>query len=330
LVAAETRWGRRPSPGMIPPMGERRVAVPDLVRERVAAEGGSAAGWLADLPALVASIERDWDVVAGPPFGESTEAYVCAATRADGTPAVLKLTIPRPGDAFATEATALRLADGRGCARLLCDDPDRQALLLERLGRTLHDVGLPLGRRHDVLCAAARRVWRPVPPGSGLPTGAAKARRLATSVVARWEELGRPCSERAVADAVAAAASRERAHDDERAVLVHGDVHEWNALESGDGFTLVDPDGLVAEPELDLGVMLREDPVELVAGDPWDRAHALVARCGGGLDPTAVWEWGVVERVSTGLLATQIGLQPFGRQTLAAADRIAADGAGRA
>ena len=44
-----------------------------------------------------------------------------------------------------------------------------------------------------------------------------------------------------------------------------------------------------------------------------------------GLDPTAIWEWGVVERVSTGLLLTQIGVQPVGGQMLAAADRIAQD-----
>jgi streptomycin 6-kinase len=43
-----------------------------------------------------------------------------------------------------------------------------------------------------------------------------------------------------------------------------------------------------------------------------------------GLDATAIWEWGVIERVSTGLVATKIGLQPAGRQMLALADRIAA------
>ena len=39
-------------------------------------------------------------------------------------------------------------------------------------------------------------------------------------------------------------------------------------------------------------------------------------------DVTAIWEWGVVERVSTGLLLTSIGVQPVGRQMLGAADRI--------
>jgi hypothetical protein len=51
--------------------------------------------------------------------------------------------------------------------------------------------------------------------------------------------------------ALACAARRAEAHDDERAVLVHGDVHQWNVLEAppGDehqpGFKLVDPDGLL-------------------------------------------------------------------------------------
>jgi streptomycin 6-kinase len=41
------------------------------------------------------------------------------------------------------------------------------------------------------------------------------------------------------------------------------------------------------------------------------------------LDATAIWEWGVIERVSTGLLLTQIDLQPVARQMLAAADYAA-------
>jgi hypothetical protein len=64
-------------------------------------------------------------------------------------------------------------------------------------------------------------------------------------------------------------------------------------------------------------------PVELMAGDPRDRARWLADRT--GLDATAIWEWGVVERVSTGLVAASIGLQPVGDQMLDAADRIARD-----
>jgi streptomycin 6-kinase len=65
---------------------------------------------------------------------------------------------------------------------------------------------------------------------------------------------------------------------------------------------------------------MRGDPVELLAGDPLERARWLAARA--GLDPVATWEWGVVERLSTGLLCTQIQLQPLGSDTLRAAEAV--------
>ena len=68
--------------------------------------------------------------------------------------------------------------------------------------------------------------------------------------------------------------------------------------------------------------MLREDPDEPLAADTMATAQWMAGRL--GLDPIAIWEWGVVERVSTGLVTTKIGLQPVGRQMLALADRIAA------
>ena len=102
---------------------------------------------------------------------------------------------------------------------------------------------------------------------------------------------------------------------------MHGDIHQWNALQAGEGFKLIDPDGLRAEAEYDLGILMREDPVELFEGDPRERSRWLAART--GLDETAIWEWGVVERVSTGLIATEIELQPEARHMLQAAERVA-------
>ena len=107
----------------------------------------------------------------------------------------------------------------------------------------------------------------------------------------------------------------------QQGALVHGDVHQWNALEADDGFKLVEPDGLLAEAEYDLGILMREDPSELLAGDPQDRSRRPAARS--GLDAIAIWEWGAVERVSTGLLCTEIDLQPVGRHMLAVADQVA-------
>ena len=233
---------------------------------------------------------------------------------------MLKLLVPRSSDAAGNEITVLRLTDGEGCARLLRDDAVRGALLLERLGRPLYKLGVPLRRRHEILCSTARRVWRPA-SDCALPTGAEKGRWLADFITSAWEELDHPCSERAIDYALACAERRAAAHRDDEAVLVHGDVHQWNALEGPDGFKLVDPDGLLAQPEYDLGIIMREDPLDLLSGDPHERARWLATHT--GLDATAIWEWGVVERVSTGLLGTKVGLQPVGRQMLAIADRVA-------
>jgi len=295
--------------------------VPVVVQNKARSVGADR--WLEELPGLVAALAADWSLEIGATYPDATEAFVAAVQLEDGTPAVVKVMIPRGFDAVGHEVTVLRLANGDGCVTLLRDDHDRGALLLERLGRPLHRLGLPLARRLEILTATAQRLWRPA-AGYGLPTGAEKGRWLASTTVARWEKLGRPCPERTIEHAVTCAERRVAVHDDERAVLVHGDVHQWNACEVGDGvgdgFKLVDPDGLLAEAEYDLGVLLREDPVELLQGDPTERARALAVRT--GLSATAIWEWGVVERVSTGLLCTEVGLQPSGAQMLATADAV--------
>jgi streptomycin 6-kinase len=297
------------------------LEVPLLVRNRALDAG--AADWLDELPGVVERLSEDWGLRLGRVF-DATEALVVEAWLRDGEAAVLKVMFPRVDadgfDCARREAAVLAAVAGDGCARLLREDVDRGALLLERLGPSLFDLGLPIARRHELLCDAATRVWRPV-PDLDLPSGSAKARWLADQIESSWEALGRPCSEHAIEQALACADHRARAHDAERAVLVHGDVHQWNALQVGTGCKLVDPDGLIADPEYDLGIIMREDPVELVQGDPLDRARWLAHRT--GLDVVAIWEWGVVERVSTGLLCTRVDLQPFGRETLAAADVVA-------
>ena len=294
------------------------IDVPAVVRNKAVVVG--ATDWLDALPALILELERDWEITVGRAFSDATEAFVAEATLSSGEQAVLKLIVQRDIDAARHEITVLRLANGEGCARLLMADLNRGALLIERLGPSLHDLGLPVAPRLEILVTVATRIWRPA-PDAGLPTGAEKGRWLIEQVTTMWEELDRPCSERAVDYAVECAERRVDAHDDERAVLVHGDVHEWNALQAGDGYKLVDPDGLLAEAEYDLGVMMREDPLDLIEGDPFDRAHWLAERS--GLDATAIWEWGVIERVSTGLLCVKVDLQPVGSQMLQVADLVA-------
>jgi streptomycin 6-kinase len=209
------------------------VAVPDVVREKAVAAGAEA--WLEALPELVRALQNEWELTIGAVYPGATEALVTEATCSDGTPAVLKLIVPRDADVAAHEIAVLRLAAGDGCVRLLQEDVARGALLLERLGRPLSELDLPLRSRHEILVSTAKRLWRPA-ADSGLPTGVWKAQWLSDFVATMWEELDRPCSEQAFEHALACAARRGAAHRDETAVLVHGDIHQWNALEGGAGF----------------------------------------------------------------------------------------------
>ncbi|HEY7438578.1 MAG TPA: aminoglycoside phosphotransferase family protein [Acidimicrobiia bacterium] len=295
------------------------IDICEVIRRKAVVAG--AEQWLDELPALVGHLERQWAITVGRPLAGGTEAFVAEATTTDGRPVVLKLLLPWSRDAALHEITALRLANGEGCVAILRDDPEVGALLLERLGPSLFELGVPIGRRHEILCDTAARVWRRG-PACGLPTGADRARTLAAFITETWEKVDRACSVQAIDHALACAQRREAAHDDERAVLVHGDVHQLNALQAGAQFKLIDPDGIVAEAEYDLGVLMRGDPVELLEdADPRQRARWLATRM--GLDAVAIWEWGVIERVSTALHCEQIDLQPLGRETLAAVDAVA-------
>ena len=295
----------------------RTFELPEAVQKRIRANGFDS--WLETLPELVAGLERDWAITVQPSaFVGGSEALVTPATMSDGTPAILKVLIPRDDAVAGHEITAMRLANGDGCAVVHRDDPTRLAMLLERLGPTLGDSGLSRDRCVEIMTSAAQRLWRPA-AGFGFPTGAEKGRWLANYISERWEALGRPCSERAVTYALGCVERRIAAHDDERAVLVHGDIHEWNALQAGDGsYKLIDPDGLLAEAEYDLGVIARLEPAEVIRQAPMALERRLAAMT--GHEATAITEWAAAERLSTAFVCTTMDFQPLGRDTLAAAE----------
>ena len=297
--------------------GGLRLDIPDTVRNYALGEGHAA--WLDELPTLVQSLAHDWSLTIGATLRGGHAAFVVEATTSDGTPTVLKVGVPGDRRELRCEAAVLRLANGEGCAQLLRDDLDRDALLLERLGPAMYEVVADPAIRHDMLCDLATGLWRPVGDDTDLPTGADRARAYAEALPRLWLLTGRACSRATVDDAIECAERRCRAHDDRLAVLVHGDVHDANALVAPDGtFKLIDPDGLRAEPACDLGTVLRSNPD--VGDDLRARAERLALRT--GVDATAIWEWGTIYRVIGGFHSRRVGFQPFGDQLLAHADRL--------
>lgn len=264
--------------------------------------------WLDELPGRVEALAVRLGLEVGAPFAGGTAGFVAPAVGADGRALVLKVAMPlelHEAEAFDVAVHAHRLAAGRGCVELLDVDLDEHAMLLERLGPNLADLDLPLDEMLRAIATTLRTFWRPVDDPSGLRSGEDQARWLAEYVVRTWDELGGPCERRVIDRAVELCGRRARGLDPSRAVLVHGDAHGWNTVAAGDGtYKFVDPEGLFSEPEHDLAVAMREYNEPLLAADDTSRAvRARAERLAGwcGVDAEAVWEWGFVERVSTGL-----------------------------
>ncbi|MBA9005759.1 aminoglycoside phosphotransferase family protein [Thermomonospora cellulosilytica] len=308
-------------------MGGPVNGLPPQVRHKAAHLGAEGERWLRDLPGIVAELSGRWSVtVTGPPLPGGSAAYVARVRTGDGREAVLKIALP--GHGAAGQMRTLAAARGRGYVRLLACDTGRRAMLLEALGPPMTDLPLSPEQAITALCRTLRRAWRVAPPPGAVP--ARKAERLAGLIRRLWEELGqRPCPERVVARALAFAERRAAAFDPGRAVLVHGDPHPGNALRvpvpragAESGFVFIDPDGFWEDPAYDLGVVLREwCPQLLAASDPaaLARRYCRLLAAAGGLEETAIWEWGFLERVSSGLYCLRVGLDDPGRPLLATA-----------
>jgi streptomycin 6-kinase len=283
------------------------LEVPELVRRRALSNGSAGRRWLDELPDAVAHLASEWDLEIGAPFSGGTASYVVATHDQEGRECVLKVAMPldmHEQDAFGRSVIAHQLAGGQGCAELLRHSESPPAMLIERLGQNLDQLDMPVGSLLETIAATLRSFWRPVGPDVGLPTARDQAAWLAVYIESSWNELGRPCERVVVDRALEFCATRSDAFDETRAVLVHGDAHGWNTLEAGGGhFKFVDPEGLRSDREHDLAIPMREYNEPLLEGDTKqlvsERAKLLAGLC--DADPRAVWEWGFVERVSTGL-----------------------------
>jgi streptomycin 6-kinase len=312
-------------------MTGRDLNVPREVRQKAEWLGACGNRWLARLPDVIRELEADWQVVVGATLGGGSDSYVAEATTKAGEPAVIKVALPNRGESH--EIETLVLASGQGYVRLLRHDPDRQAMLQERLGESLDQLNRPVQSQIEVICATLLTAWT-VPPDPKFMSGREKAHALAEFISTTWEALNRPCSHSVIELALSYARSRAAAFDPSQAVLVHGDAHASNTLQvraqdasGGERFRFVDPDGLFAERACDLAVPMRGWSQELLAGDTsrLGRRRCVLLSDLTGVEAQPIWEWGFIERVSTGLLALHVGRTDLGEEMLAVAERFAAN-----
>ncbi len=311
---------------------ERRAAldVQPLVRQKAEHLGARGTEWLAQLPALISDLERQWSITVGSPFSGGTTSYVCRAVTHAGDDAVLKLALP--DDSFQDSVRVLEAAHGNGYVRLLAHDDERYALLQEALGAPMDTLDQTPEQQMRALARTLRHAWQaPRWDDATVEPGTEKAAQLGELVGWLWESLDRPCSERVRDQAMAYSRSRAAAFDIDRCVVVHGDPHPGNALRipapragAESGFVFVDPDGFLADPAYDLGVVLRDWAPQLLAGDASTlaRGYCRLLATETGVDETAIWEWGFLERVSSGLYTMQFAGPDLYRPFLETAERL--------
>ncbi len=271
-----------------------------FVRTIVNTFGDAGGEWLTRLPALLIESEQRYRITLLPAFANLSYNYVAPVICADGTSAVFKAGVPCAERRC--EIAALRAYDGRGCARLLAADDEQGVVLLERLC-----PGTPLtvltddtndARATSIAADVMRRLWRPAPLNHAFPDVTDWARgmeRLRTHFgggtgpfpVALVEE-----AETLWKELLATSAPP---------VLLHGDLHHYNILQSGpEEWRAIDPKGLVGEPAYEVGALIRNlwpthhtlaDPAQTLAR----RVHQLAEEL--NISRERVRGWAVAQAV---------------------------------
>lgn len=291
--------------------------------------GAEGAAWTAALPEVLAALEREWSITIGRGLPGGSASFVARARRADGGSAVVKVALT--GEGWPEQVATLERATGRGYVRLLRFDLGRRAVLLEDLGPALGSRGRSAPDQLRCLADTLAVAWQD--PGETQPApGQDKAAGLARLIRQAWDRLDHPCSVRVV-DQALAYADRRSAEADRELVVVHGDPHPGNLLTvraprpgAETGYVFVDPDGFVADRAYDLGVALRDWSGRLLGPDARAVAEGYCAILAerSSVDAQRIWEWGFLERVSTGLYVLDVVGAPdrIGRPYLRSAERL--------
>jgi streptomycin 6-kinase len=228
-----------------------------------------------------------------PCFAALVINYVAPGTRGDGTACVLK--VSRHIQETLSEIAALQLWDGDGCARLLAEDADQGALLLERLepGTMLLEVAETDDDAATRIAAGLlRQLWRPAREGSGLRTlesWCAGYERNREKLLRGVDGFPRGLFERA--DALRA----ELLATTSETTVLHGDMHHYNVLRAQRAEWLaIDPKGLAGDRCFDVCQFLtnpRPNPVK-------DISRRLDIFCAElGLDRRRTRDWCLVHAV---------------------------------
>jgi streptomycin 6-kinase len=230
--------------------------------------------WWESLPATVAELAERWQLVVGDAVGRGSTSLVVRCRRADGRPAVLKLT--PDAEIAAAEAWALRSWESSGRTPVVWgDDAALGALLLEAIPSLingLHHSGAPLVANGVRSLAEGIEFIFPHWIERHAGRGESATRAVPVERLLRGHEL-----------------ARDLVDDAGTPVLLHGDLHPGNVLHGGAarGLVAIDPRPCVGEAAVD-----AVDWVFWTEADPlaWEQRSRDLARAL-DVDHERLWAW---------------------------------------
>jgi streptomycin 6-kinase len=281
---------------------------PAFAADVVQREGKAGRHWLDSLPAEVTSCCAHWGLTLDGAPMHGGLSLVVPVRRDEGSQdeaqplrAVLKL-VWAEADA-AQEALALAVWGGRGAVRLFKAEPERRALLLERLDhrRTLGVVSS--GEAFAVAGGLLRRLAVPAP--AGVPRLADVAAELAAALPERWERAGRPMGQRLI-EAACTLARELGPGAGER--LIHTDLHDDNILAGvRDPWLAIDPKVVAGEPAFGVAPLLWRR-VDTIDGPAELASHLRTLCAAAALDPERVRAWSLLRCLDYWLWGLSVGL----------------------
>jgi streptomycin 6-kinase len=205
------------------------------------------ATWLAQLPSTIYDLEERWSLTIGSPFdGEGVScAWVATATFPDGTPAVLKLSMPHmEGE---DEIAGLRFWNGDPTVRVLEADNRVGAMVLERCEPGIALRSLPEPEQDPIIAKLLNRLWRP-------PVSAHRFRHL-SALTAYWSEETLACADQWTDPGLVREGLelfKELPRTSPREMLLATDLHAGNVLQAKrEPWLVIDPKPFVGDPAFD-------------------------------------------------------------------------------
>lgn len=276
--------------------------------------GSAGAKWLDELPITIERLQHVWHVTIEDAFKDLSYNFVAAATDEAGQPFVVKIGPPYEDDEIYGEASYLRLKNGDGVIRLLGENREFRALLLERAlpGKSVKESFHERRENSiEVIVEVLRRLIATPLPRQGfveLSRWTAKLEEIDT-----YPEFPRELAMRALA-----IFSRS---DDQQHVLLHGDFHHTNILSHGETYVAIDPKGVIGDIKYDIGVFLNNHYgwIKHLPDTRRQLANA-VDKFAASFDesPQAVREWAFAQKI-LGAFWTMTENDPRWKNQLAAA-----------